>query len=205
MMALAGLGNPGPNHAHNRHNVGFMAVDEIVRRHGFARYRSRFHALVAEGTVAGRRVLAMKPMTFMNESGRAIGAALRFYRLAPADLVVIHDELDLRQGQVKVKRGGGNAGHKGLADIDAHVGPDYWRIRLGIGHPGEKHLVNPHVLKDFGKQEAAAMHLLIQAVAEAWPLMVAGEADPFVNELALLTRPPTPKATAKPDPAPATD
>lgn len=197
MLLLAGLGNPGPKYERNRHNVGFMAVDEIVRRHSFAPYRSRFHALVAEGVVARRKVLAIKPMTFMNDSGRAVGAVLRFHKLAPADLVVIHDEIDLRFGKVRVKRGGGHAGHNGLRSIDAHIGPDYWRIRVGVGHPGDKDLVYPYLLRDFAKPEVAPMRRLIEAIAEAWPLLVDGDANLFMNKVVRLTEPP------KPEPPPA--
>jgi len=200
MMLLAGLGNPGPKYERNRHNLGFMAVDEIVRRHSFARFRSRFHALVAEGAVAGRKVLAMKPMTFMNDSGRAVGAALRFYKLSAADLVVIHDEIDLRFGKVRVKRGGGHAGHNGLRSIDAHIGADYWRVRVGVGHPGAKHLVYPYLLRDFAKHEVAPMRRLIEVIAEAWPQLVAGDANLFMNKVVLLTEPPKPKPAAT-DPA----
>ncbi|MFQ5954101.1 MAG: aminoacyl-tRNA hydrolase [Kiloniellales bacterium] len=193
MLLLAGLGNPGPKYAGNRHNIGFMAVDEIVRRHAFARFRARFHALIATGVVAGRKVMAIKPLTFMNDSGRAVGAAMRFYRLAPADLVVIHDDLDLKPGKLKVKRGGGHAGHKGLESLDAHIGTDYWRVRVGIGHPGDKRLVEAYVLKDFAKEEQAPIRRLVEAIAEAWPCFVAGDENQFMNKVVWLTGPPKPR------------
>ncbi len=190
MLLLAGLGNPGPKYAGNRHNIGFMAVDEIVRRHGFARFRTRFHALVATGNIAGRKVMAMKPMTFVNDSGRAIGAALRFHKLAPAELVVVYDELDLEPGKLRVKRGGGHAGHKGLRSLDAHIGPDYWRVRIGIGHPGDKRLVESYVLKDFTRQERPRFRRLVAAIAEAWPWVVAGHETRFMNKVVTLIEPP---------------
>ena len=198
MLLLAGLGNPGPKYAGNRHNIGFMAVDEIVRRHGFARFRARFQALVATGNIAGRKVMAMKPTTFMNDSGRAIGAALRFHKLAPADLVVVYDELDLEPGKLRVKHGGGNAGHKGLQSLDAHIGPDYWRVRIGIGHPGDKRLVESYVLKDFAKAERPRFRRLVRAIAEAWPSLVAGDENRFMNKVVTLTEPPRRRAPAPP-------
>ena len=154
MLLLVGLGNPGPKYADNRHNIGFMAVDEIVRRHGFGAWRARFHGLAADGVLDGQKVLALKPTTFMNHSGRAVGEAMRFFKLEPAAVTVIHDEIDLAFGKVRVKRGGGHAGHNGLRDIDAHIGADFWRVRVGIGHPGDKELVHGHVLSDFAKADS---------------------------------------------------
>jgi len=193
MRLVAGLGNPGPKYAHNRHNVGFMALDEIVRRHSFAPYKRRFQGLLAEGTVGNERLLALRPMTFMNESGRALGEALHFYKLAPSELLVIHDELDLAPGKVRVKRGGGSAGHNGLRSIDAHIGPDYWRLRIGIGHPGDPDLVHPYVLSNFFEDDALWLAKLLPAIAEAFPLIVADEDSRFMTKLALLLRPPRPK------------
>jgi PTH1 family peptidyl-tRNA hydrolase len=193
MRLVVGLGNPGPKYAEHRHNVGFMAVDEIVRRHSFGAFRSRFQALLAEGTVDHARLLAMKPLTYMNESGRAVGEALRFYKLAPEELLVIHDELDLAAGKVKLKLGGGSAGHNGLRSIDAHIGAEYWRLRIGIGHPGDKRLVHPYVLSDFDAEDAAWRDKLLAAIAEALPVLVAGDANRFSTKLALILKPPSPK------------
>ncbi|MGH7109981.1 MAG: aminoacyl-tRNA hydrolase, partial [Stellaceae bacterium] len=145
MRLIVGLGNPGAQYARNRHNIGFMTAEAIARGHGFTPFRNRFKGEVAEGTIAGARRLLLKPQTFMNLSGESVGAAARFFKLAPEEVVVIHDELDLKPGKLRVKRGGGNAGHNGLRSIDAHLGPDYWRVRIGIGHPGIRDLVLPYV------------------------------------------------------------
>ena len=153
MRLIVGLGNPGPRYADNRHNIGFLAVDEIVRRYSFGPIKSKFHGAIAEGNIGSEKVICLCPTTFMNESGRAVQAALQFYKLDPSDITVIHDEIDLPLGKVKVKRGGGAGGHNGLRSIDAHIGPDYWRIRLGVGHPGVKAAVKNFVLMDFGKEE----------------------------------------------------
>jgi PTH1 family peptidyl-tRNA hydrolase len=200
MFLIVGLGNPGPRYAGNRHNIGFMAVDEIVRRHGFGPWRGRFQGQVAEGRLDGQKLLALKPETYMNESGRAVGEALRFYKLEPAALFAFHDEIDLRFGKVKVKRGGGAGGHNGLRSIDAHVGQDYWRVRLGVGHPGHKDLVHPHVLKDFAKDEAKTVEKLLDAVAGELPKLIAGDDGAFMSRVAHLMAPPKPKSEPKPDP-----
>lgn len=189
MLLFAGLGNPGPRHAGNRHNIGFMAVDAIVRRHGFPPARSRFSALVQEGRLGEEKVVAIRPQTFMNESGRAVGEAMRFYRLEPADIVVFHDELDLAPGKLKVKRGGGHAGHNGLRSIIAHVGADFTRVRLGIGHPGDRDLVTPWVLSDFAKADGPWVETLCEAIAEAAPWLAAGDPARFMTEVARLTVP----------------
>src|SRR5690606_38412019 len=143
-----GLGNPGSQHAANRHNVGFMAADAIARRHSFSPWSKKFRGLVAEGTLGGEKVLLLKPQTFMNLSGQSVGEALRFYKLEPAALAVLYDELDLAPGKVRVKSGGGHGGHNGIKSIDQHVGRDYRRVRIGIGHPGAKELVQNYVLGD---------------------------------------------------------
>ena len=197
MLLLVGLGNPGPRYAGNRHNIGFMAVDEIVRRHGFGPWRGRFQGQLSEGRLGALKLLALKPETYMNESGRAVGEALRFYKLDPADLLVFHDEINLRFGKVKVKRGGGAGGHNGLRSIDAHVGRDYRRVRLGVGHPGHKDLVHPHVLKDFSKEEAKAVDKLIDAVADELPKLLAGDDGAFMSRIAYLMAPPKPKPDPK--------
>jgi len=209
MRLLVGLGNPGSKHAANRHNVGFMAVDTIVRRHSFGPYRNRFHSLLAEGEMAGDRLLALLPLTFMNESGRAVGEVLRFYKLEPRDVIVMYDELDLAPGKARVKFDGGSAGHNGIRSVAAHIGSDFWRLRIGIGHPGDKRLVHPYVLSDFFEEDRAWLEKLLDAVAEAFPLLARGEDNRFMTKLALLTKPPVPSAQKKgetdagPPPAPA--
>jgi PTH1 family peptidyl-tRNA hydrolase len=204
MLLLVGLGNPGARHANNRHNIGFMAVDAIARRHGFSPWRRRFQGQSADGTVAGVKVLALKPETYMNESGRSVGEALRFYKLEPASVVVFYDELDLQLGKVRVKLDGGNAGHNGLRSIDAHIGKDYWRVRLGIGHPGDKHLVHSHVLKDFSKEEANTVAKLLDAVAAELPRLIEGDDGAFMSRVAHVMTPPKPKPEPRPEPKPET-
>ena len=199
MLLLVGLGNPGPEHAGNRHNVGFMAVDAIVRRHGFAPYRRRFQGVTADGSVGGAKVLALKPMTYMNLSGGSVAAAAKFYRIEPADILVVHDEIDLAPFKVRVKVNGGAGGHNGLRDLDAHIGPAYRRVRIGVGHPGVKELVHGHVLRDFAKAELPTLEKLLDDVAEHFPLLVAGKDGVFMSKIALVTNPPRPKP-ARPGP-----
>jgi PTH1 family peptidyl-tRNA hydrolase len=168
-----------------------MAAEAIARRHGFAAFRSRFKGELAEGVVAGERCLLLCPQTFMNLSGESVLAAMSFYKIAPGEIVVIHDELDLRPGKVRVKRGGGNAGHNGLRSIDAMIGADYWRIRIGIGHPGVRELVHPYVLQNFPADEMRLWVLpLVDAVAETMPLLLDGAPDAFMSEVARLCAPP---------------
>jgi peptidyl-tRNA hydrolase, PTH1 family len=193
LRLLVGLGNPGPGYAGNRHNIGFMAADAIVRRHGFGPWRTRFHGLVAEGQIEGEKIILLKPMTYMNDSGRAVTAAAQFYKLSPESIVVIHDEIDLVPGKVRVKQGGGGAGHNGLRSLDAHIGPTYWRIRLGVGHPGIAELVRPYVLQNFAKEEQAMVRTLVDATAEALPLLIAGNENGFMNKVTLAVNPPKPK------------
>lgn len=192
-LLLVGLGNPGPTYARHRHNVGFMAVDEIVRRHGFGPYRTRHEGLAAEGQIDGTRTIAFKPQTYMNDSGQAVAAAARFYKIEPERIIVVHDELDLVPGKLKVKRGGGNGGHNGLRSIDAHLGADYWRVRIGIGHPGHKDLVSPYVLHDFAKADADWLVPLIEAIAEEIPRLVQGDEASFMTKVALRLKPPPAK------------
>ncbi|MBI1209505.1 MAG: aminoacyl-tRNA hydrolase [Azospirillum sp.] len=195
MLLLVGLGNPGAEYAGNRHNIGFMVVDEIARRHGFGPWRKRFHGRSAEGTVAGDKVLALEPLTYMNLSGQAAAAALAFHKLAPERMVVFHDEIDLAPGKVRVKKGGGAGGHNGLRSLDQHLGPEYWRVRLGVGHPGHRDLVHDYVLHDFAKADGAWLALLIEACASAFPLLVEGHPEKFASRVALLTQPPKPEPT----------
>lgn len=185
MLVLAGLGNPGPSYARNRHNIGFMALEAIARAHGAGPFRARFSARAAEATIGRERVLLLAPQTYMNESGRSVGEALRFHKLDVSALVVIHDELDLAPAKVRVKVGGGNAGHNGLRSITAHVGNDYKRVRLGIGHPGDKALVHNFVLSDFAKSEAGWVDAVCRAVADAAPLLASGEDASFQNRVHL--------------------
>src|SRR3990170_6735383 len=184
MKLFVGLGNPGREHAMNRHNVGFMAVDAIAAAHDFPSWRKRFSGLAAEGKLGGAPALLLKPQTFMNESGRAVGEALRFYKLELVDVVVFHDELDLAPGKVRVKIGGGVAGHNGLRSLTAHIGNDYVRVRIGIGHPGRKDRVTGHVLHDFSKSDHAWLELLLGAIAEEAPYLAEGANDKFQSRVA---------------------
>ena len=183
MLIFAGLGNPGSSYAKNRHNIGFIAVDAIARAHAFPPFRKKFQGEASEGTLGGERVLLLKPATYMNDSGRAVGEALRFHKLAIEDVVAFHDELDLAPGKLRVKRGGGNAGHNGLRSITALVGNDYRRVRIGIGHPGDKALVYGMVLSDFAKDEWPWVHALCDAVAKHAALLVAGEEAAFQGKV----------------------
>jgi len=205
MRLLVGLGNPGPRYARNRHNIGFMAVDEIVRRHGFAPWRTRFQGRVAEGRIGAEKLLALEPQTYMNESGRAVGEALRFYKLDSEQVIVLHDEIDLKPGKVKVKQGGGPGGHNGLRSIDAHIGRDYWRVRLGVGHPGDKDLVHDHVLHDFAKADDAWLDKLLDAVARELPVLLGGDELTFMSKVNQALVPPRPKPPRRADPEPAAE
>lgn len=193
MLLIAGLGNPGPQYARNRHNVGFMAADAIARRHSFSGFSKKFRAEIAEGTLAGEKALIIKPMTFMNLSGDSVGEAMRFYKLSPSDIIVIHDELDLAPGKLKLKTGGGHGGHNGLKSIDAHCGKDYKRLRIGIGHPGHKDRVNPHVLGDFAKADQQWLEPLLDAIADHADLIAKGDDAGFLNKIALATGTAAPK------------
>lgn len=195
MLLLVGLGNPGPEHAGQRHNVGFMAADAIVRRHGFSPWRKKFQGDVAEGTIGGVKIVVLKPATYMNLSGQSAAAAAQFYKIDLADVIAIHDELDLKFGKLRVKRGGGAAGHNGLRSLDQHLGQDYLRLRMGIDHPGEKHLVTNYVLGNFAKAERAFVETWCDAIADALPILVKGDEAGFMNKVHLL-------APAPEDPAP---
>lgn len=185
MRLFVGLGNPGAKYTHNRHNIGFMAVEEIARRHGFAPWRRRFQGETSEGTLEGERVVLLRPTTFMNESGRAVQEAVSFFKLGMDEIVVFQDELELPPGKVRVKIGGGIAGHNGLRSISAHIGNEYRRVRLGIGHPGVKELVHSHVLSDFAKSDRPWVETLCEAVADSAGLLVTGRDSTFQNKVHL--------------------
>ena len=185
MLLLVGLGNPGERYVGNRHNIGFMVLQEIARRHGFPPWRRRFQGVATEGSLGSERVLLLLPGTYMNESGRAVGEAAHFYKLPLDDIVVVHDELDLPPGKVRVKAGGGIAGHNGLRSITAHVGNDYRRVRIGIGHPGDKNLVYRYVLSDFAKDERPWVAALADVIADNAGLLARGEDATFQNKVHL--------------------
>ena len=187
MLLIAGLGNPGSQYAANRHNIGFMAADEIHRRHRFSPWTKKFQALIADGTIDGEKVILIKPQTFMNLSGQSVGEAMRFYKLALGDLVVIYDELDLPPGKLRVKTGGGSGGHNGIKSIDAHCGKDYRRIRVGIGHPGVKVMVTAHVLGKFSKADVEWVLPILVAIADNTGLLVNKDDAGFMNRVALAT------------------
>jgi PTH1 family peptidyl-tRNA hydrolase len=199
VLVLAGLGNPGAGYAGHRHNMGFMAVDAIASLHRFATWRKKFQGDMAEGEIAGTRILLLKPMTYMNLSGQSVSAALGFYKVEPSALIVFHDEIDILLGRVKVKTGGGHGGHNGIRDIMAHIGPDFRRVRLGVGHPGEKELVHNHVLQEFAKQERELAGKVIEAVAAEVPRLVAGDEGGFMSRVAFLLAPPKPKKEKPPE------
>ena len=189
MLLWVGLGNPEPNMARQRHNIGFMAMDVIAARHGFSPWRQRFKGLVAEGTIGGEKVIGLKPMTYMNVSGESVQAAAGFYKLPTTAITAFHDELDLIPGKVRVKRGGGAAGHNGLRSMDRMLGtPDYWRVRLGIGHPGSKERVTGYVLGDFAKADVTWLVPVLDAVADSAALLATGRTEEFMTKVALLTQ-----------------
>ena len=185
MHLWVGLGNPEPNMAKQRHNIGFMAIDRIAARHNFTPWRQRFRGLVAEGTVGGEKILALKPLTYMNGSGESVQPAAAFFKLPPESITAFHDELDLIPGKVRVKKGGGAAGHNGLRSMDRMLGsPGYWRVRLGIGHPGDKERVLGWVLGDFAKADRDWLETLLDATADAAPLLAAGQPEQFMSRVA---------------------
>ena len=185
MLLFVGLGNPGERYVGNRHNIGFMAVQAIAKRHHIAPWRRKFSGVAVEGTIGGEKLQLLLPGTFMNESGRAVAEAMQFYKLAVSDIVVFHDELELPPGKLRVKVGGGNAGHNGLRSISAHVGNDYRRVRLGIGHPGDKNLVEPYVLQDFAKSEGPWVETLCDVIADNAGLLIEGKDSTFQNKIHL--------------------
>jgi PTH1 family peptidyl-tRNA hydrolase len=188
MQLFVGLGNPGTRYARNRHNIGFFAIEEIARRHGFSPWRRRFQGETSEGSLDGERVILLKPSTYMNESGRAVQEAASFFKLGAGEVTVFQDELELPPAKVRVKVGGGIAGHNGLRSISSHIGNDYRRVRLGIGHPGIKELVHAYVLSDFGKDDIAWVRTLCEAVADNAGLLAAGRDSTFQNKVHLALR-----------------
>ncbi|WP_112874013.1 aminoacyl-tRNA hydrolase [Paracoccus endophyticus] len=218
MLLMVGLGNPGAQYAANRHNIGFMALDRIAADHGFSPWRARFQGLAAEGRLGEARVTLLKPQTFMNLSGQSVGEAMRYLKLTPAEVIVLHDELDLPPGRCRVKTGGGHAGHNGLRSIHQHVGEGYRRLRIGIGHPGHKDRVTGHVLSDFAKAEAGMLDDLLRGISDGAPALAAGDDGRFGSALAARTgsaaapraaprpsapQPARPPAGLAPDPQPA--
>lgn len=185
MQLWVGLGNPGPAYALHRHNVGFMAIDVIADMHGFGPWKKQFQGWTAEGRLGPEKILLLKPATFMNESGRSVGEAMRFFKLAPADVTAFHDELDLAPMKVKVKRGGGTAGHNGLRSMDAHIGPEFRRVRIGIGHPGHKDRVTGHVLGNYHKSETDALTDMLGAIGAEAEWLARGDDVRFMNDVAL--------------------
>jgi PTH1 family peptidyl-tRNA hydrolase len=196
-LLLAGLGNPGAQYALNRHNAGFILADAIHAEYGFGPWRAKFQGLVSEGELAKRKTWLLKPQTFMNDSGASVGAALRFFKLPLGALVVVHDEIDLAAGKLKVKTGGGDAGQNGLRSITAALGPDYRRVRIGIGHPGEKAKVTGHVLQNFSKDDIAWFKPMLDAMVEAAPLLANDDDAGFMSKVALLLAPPKEKKPEK--------
>jgi PTH1 family peptidyl-tRNA hydrolase len=213
MRLFVGLGNPGAKYAGNRHNIGFMAVDRIAEDHGFSPWRTKFQGEICEGRLGREKVVLLKPGTFMNHSGQSVGEALRFFKLDPSEVVVFHDELDLAPGKVRVKQGGGHAGHNGLRSIHAHIGADYGRVRLGIGHPGHKDKVASYVLNDFAKADQDWLDDLLRGISDGAAALAEGDSARFMNAVALRVSPPRSSgggakgeaakpATAKPAPPP---
>jgi len=196
MLILAGLGNPGAKYKRQRHNIGFIAADEIIRRYDLTLRQSRHHAYVAEGKIGGEKILLLKPKTFMNESGRALGSAVRYHKLRPLQVTVLYDELDLAPGKVRVKMGGGHAGHNGIRSIASHIGQDFQRVRIGIGHPGDKKRVHKYVLSDFLKAERYWVEKTTDAIAEALPLLIEGDDPGFMTRVAYLAPPPSAAKTS---------
>jgi PTH1 family peptidyl-tRNA hydrolase len=189
MKILVGLGNPGDKYEQNRHNVGFMAVEAIAEHYGAGPWKRRFQGLATEVDVGRERCLLLKPTTYMNESGRSVGEAIRFYKISPADVIVFHDELDLEPSRVRVKFGGGHAGHNGLKSLSAHIGNDYHRVRIGIGHPGSREAVVSFVLHDFSKKDREWLEPLLSAIARGAPHLLGGQDAKFLNEIARVSRP----------------
>ena len=190
MKLIVGLGNPGAKYAGNRHNIGFMAVDRIAEEHGFGPWKSRFQGLVSEGRLGDEKVVLLKPETFMNRSGQSVGEAMRFFKLDPSDVIVLHDEIDLAPSRVRWKHGGGHAGHNGLRSVHGHIGPDYSRVRLGVGHPGHKDAVPGYVLHDFAKSDQDWLDDVLRGVADGAAYLAKGDSGKFLNAVSLRVNPP---------------
>ncbi len=197
MKLFVGLGNPGAKYAGNRHNIGFMALDEIASAHGFAPWRAKFQGVLCEGNLGGEKIILLKPETFMNLSGQSVGEAMRFYKLSPDDVTVFHDELDLAPGKVRVKTGGGHAGHNGLRSMHQHIGETYHRVRMGIGHPGHKDAVARYVLNDFAKAEQGWLDDVLRGAADGAPDLARGDSSKFMNAIGLRVNPPRSSGSAK--------
>lgn len=200
MWLLAGLGNPGAEYVETRHNAGFMAIDAIASRYGFSGWQRKFHGDVATGEIAGERVLLLKPQTFMNRSGTSLAEAASFYKIPPERVIVFHDELDLLPGKLRVKKGGGAGGHNGLKDIDSRMNKNYWRVRIGIGHPGRPEQVTGYVLHRFSKDENPVIEKIIDVLAAATPLLLDGEPEKLMSQVAMEMAPPKPKQAKPPKP-----
>lgn len=185
MWLLVGLGNPGSKYENNRHNIGFMAVDAIVREHGFPAFKKKFQGLISEGNIGGEKIIILKPQTYMNNSGQSVVEAAKFYKIPLDKIVVFHDELDLAAGKIRTKKGGGAAGHNGLRSMDSHLNSnDYWRVRLGIGHPGDKAMVHGHVLSDFSKNDSIWLKELIESIGHHAGLLLQGKDNEFMSKVA---------------------
>lgn len=197
MKLIVGLGNPGAKYARNRHNIGFMAVEQIAAYHGFSPWKGKFNGSISEGRFGSNRIVLLRPETFMNKSGDSVIAACQFYKIDPEDVIVIHDELDLAPGKVKFKMGGGHAGHNGLRSIHSHLGPDYGRVRLGIGHPGHKDRVAGYVLNDFAKSEATWLDDVLRGISDGAEHLAAGDSAKFMNAVSLRTAPARPSTGTK--------
>lgn len=201
MFLFVGLGNPGAKYELTRHNIGFLVADEIASSYGFGPFRARFQALTADGNVGGEKVLLMKPTTFMNDSGRAVGEAVRFFKIPLENIIVFYDEIDLAPGKLRVKRGGGSGGHNGIRSLDAHIGKEYLRVRLGVGHPGDKDRVKDYVLQDFAKAERTGwLSKLVPAVADEAVLLVRREDSGFMSRVSQAVFPQRPKPPKPPKP-----
>ncbi|WP_417714124.1 aminoacyl-tRNA hydrolase [Pseudophaeobacter arcticus] len=198
MKLFVGLGNPGAKYARNRHNIGFMALDEIACDHGFSPWKAKFQGQICEGTLGGIKVLLLKPQTFMNLSGQSVGEAMRFYKLTSADVIVLHDELDLAPGKCRVKQGGGHAGHNGLRSLHSHIGAEYGRVRLGVGHPGHKDAVAGYVLRDFPKADEVWLDDLLRGISDGATALAAGDGGKFMNAVSLRVAPPRSSGGSKP-------
>ncbi len=201
MKLFVGLGNPGSKYAGNRHNVGFMALDRIADAHSFGPWRAKYQGLLSEGRLGSEKVVLLKPETFMNNSGQSVGEAMRFYKLDPGDVVVFHDEIDLAPGKLRVKQGGGHAGHNGLRSLHAHISDGYERVRIGVGHPGHKDAVPHFVLKDFSKADQDWLAPTLDGIADGAPDLAKGDAGRFQNAVALKVKPPRKKSDAAEKPA----